>query len=64
MLRRHRGWIVEVRFKLDENLGTRTRQVFLDAGHDVQTVRDEELQGCTDETLYHTIQHVPIGGAW
>lgn len=41
-----------MRFKLDENLGSRTRQVFLDAGHDVQTVRDEQLQGRPDEVIY------------
>jgi predicted nuclease of predicted toxin-antitoxin system len=41
-----------VNFKLDENLGVRTRQVFLDAGHDVQTVRDERLQGRPDEVIY------------
>ncbi|MCL4545806.1 MAG: DUF5615 family PIN-like protein [Chloroflexi bacterium] len=38
--------------KLDENLGVRTSQVFLDAGHDVQTVRDEQLQGRPDEVIY------------
>jgi len=41
-----------VKLKLDENLGVRTRQVFLDAGHDVQTVRDEGLQGRADDTIY------------
>ena len=39
--------------KLNENLGVRTLQVFLDAEHDVQTVRDEQLQGQPDEVLYH-----------
>lgn len=37
--------------KLDENLEARTRQVFLNAGHDVQTVRDEQLQGRPDEVI-------------
>ncbi|MGH2457610.1 MAG: DUF5615 family PIN-like protein [Chloroflexota bacterium] len=41
-----------MKFKLDENLGIRTRQVFIDAGHDVQTVRDEGLQGRADDTIY------------
>jgi predicted nuclease of predicted toxin-antitoxin system len=41
-----------MKFKLDENLGVRIRQVFLDAGHDVQTVRDEQLQGRSDEVIY------------
>jgi predicted nuclease of predicted toxin-antitoxin system len=41
-----------VNLKLDENLGVRTRQVFLDAGHDVKTIRDEQLQGRPDEVIY------------
>lgn len=41
-----------MRFKLDENLGTRTLSIFSDAGHDVETVRGEGLQGSTDLTLY------------
>ena len=39
-------------FKLDENLGTKTKRLFLAAGHDVQTVRDQGLSGCSDERLY------------
>ncbi|MDP2896414.1 MAG: DUF5615 family PIN-like protein [bacterium] len=39
-------------FKLDENLGARTQQLFLAAGHEVQTVRDQGLGGCSDEHLY------------
>ncbi len=41
-----------MKFKLDENFGTRTRQVFRSAGHDTQTVRDESLQGSSDRVLY------------
>ena len=41
-----------MKFKLDENFGTRTQQIFRAAGHDVQTVRDEELQGSSDQYLY------------
>jgi predicted nuclease of predicted toxin-antitoxin system len=41
-----------MRFKLDENLGTRTQELFRAAGHEVQTVRSEELQGCSDQYLY------------
>jgi predicted nuclease of predicted toxin-antitoxin system len=41
-----------VRFKLDENFGTRTQQLFRAAGHDVETVRDESLQGLSDQSLY------------
>lgn len=41
-----------MKFKLDENFGTRTQQLFYDAGHDVQTVRDQRLQSCSDYHLY------------
>jgi len=43
-----------MRFKLDENFGTRTQRIFKDAGHDVQTVREESLQGTSDRHLYDT----------
>ncbi len=39
-------------FKLDENFGTRTQQLFLTAGHNVQTVRYEKIEGCSDLQLY------------
>lgn len=41
-----------MKFKLDENFGTRTQQLFRLLGHDVQTIRDQELQGCSDQHLY------------
>ena len=41
-----------MRFKLDENFGTRTQHIFKGAGHDVQTVREESLQGASDWHLY------------
>lgn len=41
-----------MKFKLDENLSIRTQQLFRAAGHDIQTVRDEELQGSSDQHLY------------
>ena len=41
-----------MRFKLDENIAARTQQIFRDAGHDVQTVRDQHLQGSSDQYLY------------
>ncbi len=41
-----------MKFKLDENFGERTQQIFQDAGHDVQTVRQEALQGTSDQHLY------------
>lgn len=41
-----------MKFKLDENFGTRTQAVFEQAGYDVQTVRQEDLQGTSDHHLY------------
>jgi len=41
-----------MKFKLDENFGTRTQELFRAAGQDVQTVRGQELQGCLDQHLY------------
>lgn len=41
-----------MKFKLDENFGTRTLEIFRAAGHDIQTVRSQELQGCLDQNLY------------
>ena len=42
-----------MKFKLDENFGSRTQQIFEEKGHDVQTVRDENLQGASDVELYN-----------
>jgi len=41
-----------VRFKLDENFGTRTQRIFERYGHDVHTVRDEGLSGNVDRSIY------------
>jgi predicted nuclease of predicted toxin-antitoxin system len=41
-----------VKFKLDENLGTRAQSVFESAGHDVHTVRQQALAGASDQHLY------------
>ena len=41
-----------MKFKLDENFGTRTLRIFRDSGPDVATVREEELQGSTDLRIY------------
>lgn len=41
-----------MRFKLDQNLGTRTQQVFRDGGHDADTIRDEGLSGAADDTIF------------
>ncbi|HMN28824.1 MAG TPA: DUF5615 family PIN-like protein [Caldilineaceae bacterium] len=43
-----------MRFKLDENFGRRTQQLFVAAGHDVHTVLQEARQGSTDQTIYET----------
>lgn len=43
-----------MKFKLDENFGARTQGLFQEAGHDVKTVRDQKLQGCTDNIIYET----------
>jgi len=41
-----------MKLKLDEDLGGRTLRIFVAAGHDVQTVRDESLRGTSDQQLY------------
>jgi predicted nuclease of predicted toxin-antitoxin system len=41
-----------MKFKLDENFGTRTQNVFEESEHDVATVRDEALQGISDQHLF------------
>lgn len=41
-----------MKFKLDENFGKRTQQLFRMGGHDVQTVREEGLQGSPDQSIY------------
>jgi predicted nuclease of predicted toxin-antitoxin system len=41
-----------MKFKLDENLGARTQDVFRRAGHDVATVHGEHLCGCSDGDLH------------
>jgi predicted nuclease of predicted toxin-antitoxin system len=41
-----------MRFKLDENFGTRTQHIFETSGHDAQTVRQEALQGSSDIKLF------------
>ena len=40
-----------MKFKLDENFGIRTQQLFRAAGHDVQTIRGQRLQGCSHFNL-------------
>jgi predicted nuclease of predicted toxin-antitoxin system len=41
-----------VKFKLDENLGTRTQQLFRAAGHETATVGSQRLCGTPDTHLY------------
>ena len=41
-----------MKFKLDENLGSRTARVFSEFGHDVETVSQERLNGASDDVLF------------
>jgi predicted nuclease of predicted toxin-antitoxin system len=41
-----------MKFKLDENFGTRTQEILKSAGHDVYTVFEQNMQGCSDQHLY------------
>lgn len=41
-----------MKIKLDENIGRRGAELLRTAGHDVTTVRDQNLQGAPDEALY------------
>jgi predicted nuclease of predicted toxin-antitoxin system len=41
-----------VKFKLDENIGRRGLELLRASGHDVMTVRDQNLNGVADEVLF------------
>ena len=41
-----------MKFKLDENLGSRTASLIAEAGHNVETVAGERLNGAADLRLY------------
>ncbi len=41
-----------MRFKLDENFGARTQQLFRTSGHEARTVVEQDLQGSSDQDLF------------
>jgi len=41
-----------MKFKLDGNFGTRTQNIFHQAGHEVKTAREQSLQGSSDQIIY------------
>jgi predicted nuclease of predicted toxin-antitoxin system len=41
-----------MKWKLDENFGSRTVHLFHEAGHDAETIPQEQLCGSTDDTLF------------
>lgn len=41
-----------MKIKIDENIGHRGADLLKVGGHDVMTVREQELQGASDETLF------------
>jgi predicted nuclease of predicted toxin-antitoxin system len=41
-----------MKFKLDENLGSRAAELITQSGHDVETVSQERLNGAIDEALF------------
>ena len=43
-----------MRFKLDENIGSRTAHLFPEAGHDIETIFNEGLSGANDEVILET----------
>ena len=44
------------RFKLDENIGNRGKQLFIDAGYDVCTIYEQNLQGSPDTEVIAVCQ--------
>lgn len=41
-----------MKIKLDENIGRRGAELLKAAGHDVMTIRDQNLQGASDEMVF------------
>jgi predicted nuclease of predicted toxin-antitoxin system len=41
-----------VKLKLDENIGRRGLEFLKTSGHDVRTVREQDLQGVSDQNLF------------
>ena len=41
-----------MKFKLDENFGSRTQNIFRASGHDVQTVWEQDMLGSPDGYVY------------
>ena len=41
-----------MKLKLDENIGNRGAELLIAAGHDVATVKEQQLLGTTDENLF------------
>jgi predicted nuclease of predicted toxin-antitoxin system len=45
-----------MKFKLDENLPFEIAEVFLDAGHEIDSVQSEGLTGASDPTILNRVQ--------
>ena len=45
-----------MKIKLDENLPVRLADLLRNLGHDVHTLHDEKLQGCSDAELWEAVQ--------
>lgn len=48
-----------MKFKLDENFGSRSAHLFVEAGHDIETVLQEGFGGASDETTFNPIAETP-----
>jgi predicted nuclease of predicted toxin-antitoxin system len=46
-----------MKFKLDENFGNRTQKLIRNFGHDVSTVREESIHGCSDRCIFDVCRH-------